>query len=330
MKKIFKTTLGVSALCLFALLTGCTSMTYEERLIREGEIQKERLAEQQKKFEKLKSRVKIVCTPVVIPNYQNRHLNVASVKLAASCRRVSNMMFKYIAEREKEDNVRNVALKVFMNPDNFIETRPGRIGEFPRPDGTVQKMTPAEFAAHLLKVKKQIGEAAVAVMVGEQKKTVQDARKLNIAIILIWQMELAKNYVNFTRVMSEEERVLYRNELKNYNLWNEIIAGDRTVRSLTARKRKHWNAIVREGDTAVSVAKAVLIEIARFQKICESKHAGKRGWERNIAIAAEAARVAPYVAKVTEQSSYALTVFSYLTDEWALNLYDVEKDLIKE
>ena len=75
MKKIFKTPQVLSALCLFALLTGCTSMTYEERLIREGEIQKERLAEQQKKFEKLKSRVKIVCTPVVIPNYQNRHLN---------------------------------------------------------------------------------------------------------------------------------------------------------------------------------------------------------------------------------------------------------------
>jgi hypothetical protein len=87
-------------------------------------------------------------------------------------------------------------------------------------------------------VKKQIGKAAVTVMVGEQKKSVWDAQKLNIAIILIWQMELAKNYVNFTRVMSEEERVLYRKELKSYNLWNEILAGDRTVRSLTSRKKK--------------------------------------------------------------------------------------------
>lgn len=331
MKKIFHATAIVSSLWLLVFLCGCTTLPLEERIIKEGEKQKVRLAEEQKNYEKLKSRINFVCTPVVIPDYRNHHLNVASVKLAASCKRASLAMIRYIAAREKEDNIRNVITKVFMDPDNYIEMRPNRVGEFPRPDGTVKKMSPADFGAHLLKVRNKITAAAGDVMIKEQQKSKYEAMLLKFSVIELWQMEMAKNYMDFAKIMTPRERDLYRKELQNYGLWNNIVAGDHAVRKLTAsNKKSYFTSIIRESSTALSLAEAVLIEIRRFQKICERKHAHKRGWQRSVAIAAEAARIAPYALKATEQSLYAGRILSYMADEWALSWYDVESDLMSK
>ena len=331
MKRIFKSTAVVSSFCLLAFMCGCSTLPLEERIIKEGEEQKERLAREQKNYEDLKSRIDFVCTPVVIPNYRNHHLNVASIKLAASCKRASQAMIKYIADKEKEDNIRNVLTKVFMDPENYIEMRPTRVGEFPRPDGTVQKMSHADFAVHLLKIRNKITAAASEVMIKEQNKSKYEAQMLKFSVIELWQMELAKIYMDFAKVMTQEERNLYRKELQDYELWNNIVAGNLAVRKLTeSNKKQYFTAVIRELDTAASVAKAVLIEIERFRRICESKHAHKKGWEKGVAIAAEAARIAPYAAKATEQSLYAGKILSYMTDEWALSWYDVENDLMSK
>ncbi|MBR2508134.1 MAG: hypothetical protein IKB71_00140 [Lentisphaeria bacterium] len=331
MKRIFKSTAVISSFCLLAFMCGCSTLSLEERIIKEGEEQKERLAREQKNYEDLKSRIDFVCTPVVIPNYRNHHLNVASIKLAASCKRASQAMIKYIADKEKEDNIRNVLTKVFMDPENYIEMRPTRVGEFPRADGTVQKMSHTDFAVHLLKIRNKITAAASEVMIKEQKKSKYEAQMLKFSVIELWQMELAKIYMDFAKVMTQEERKLYRKELQDYELWNDIVAGNLAVRKLTeSNKKQYFTAVIRELDTAASVTKAVLIEIERFRRICASKHAHKKGWKKGVAIAAEAARIAPYAAKATEQSLYARKILSYMTDEWALSWYDVENDLMSK
>lgn len=329
MNKTFNSIVLVSSFCLVAFMCSCSTLPLEERIIKEGEEQKERLAREQKNYEYLKSRIDFVCTPVVIPNYRNYHLNVASIKLAASCKRASQAMIKYITAKEKEDNIRNVLTKVFMDPDNYIEMRPKRVGEFPLPDGTVKKMTQADFANHLLKIRNKISVAASEVMVKEQQKSKYDALMLKFSVMELWQMEMAKNYMDYAKVMTPEERQFYRKELQDYNLWDNIVRGDLAVRKLTkSNKKRYFTSVIREIDTAASVAEAVLIEINRFQRICQRKHAHKKGWEKGIAIAAEAARVTPYVLKATEQSLYAGKILSYMKDEWALSWYDVEKDLI--
>ena len=318
-------------LAVFAFLCGCRSLPLEERIIEEGKKQQELLAQKQKDYERLVSRMDFVCTPVIIPNYRNEHLNIASVKLAASCRRACMAMAKYIADREKEDNIRNVATKVFMEPENYIEIRPTRVGEFPCADGKVKKMSPAEFAQHLNKVKNKVASAAAEVMQKEQRKSNYEALLLQFSVIELWQMELAKSYMHYAKIMSPKERMSYRKELQDYHLWNDIVTGDLAVRKLTkCNNDKYIIAIVQEIDTAASVARAVLIEIERFRRICEDKHRNKQGLEKGLAIAREAARVAPYALKVTEQAGYAGKLHSYVMDEWALNWYDVNDDLLKK
>lgn len=331
MMKVLRVLSSVLSLCVLAVLCGCATLPLEERIVRDGEKQRKRLAEMQKRYEKLKRRVDYVCTPVVIPGYRNIHLNAASIKLAASCRRASKAMIKYIDAREKEDNIRNVIVKVFMDPNNYIEFRPTRVGEFPRPDGTVQKMTPAEFGKHLQKVRNKISAAATEVMQKEQKKSSYDSLLLKHSVLELWQMELAKTYMGYVRIMSKEERAAYRKELEDYQLWSEIVAGDNAVRRLTERnKKRYFTAVTREIATAATVAVAVLVEIDRFRRICENRHHHKKGWEKGLAIAAESARLAPYIAKATEQKLYAGRLLSYMADEWALDWYDVNKDLITE
>lgn len=316
-------------LAAMAFLSGCSTLTLEERIIKEGEEQTERLAREQKNYEYLKSRINYVCTPIIIPHYRNHHLNIASYKLAASCKRASQAMINYISDKEKEDNIRNVLTKVFMEPDNYIELRPTRVGEFPRPDGSVQKMTPAEFAGHLMKVINKIETAAADVMLKEQQKSQYDAQLLKFSVLELWQMEMAKDYISFVSVMTPEERNLYQKELQDYQLWKNIVSGDAAIRRLTQlNKARYFTTIIQEVDTAAAVAAAVLIEIERFRRICERKHAHKQGWEKTLAIAAEAARVSPYVLKATEQSLYASKILAYMNDEWALSWYDVEKDLM--
>lgn len=329
MQKIIKSITLVTLFNLAVFMCGCTVLPLEERIIKEGEKQKERLAEEQETYEELKSRIHVVCTPIVIPNYRNYHLNVASIKLAAACKRASKAMIRYISDREKEDNIRNVITKVFMDPGNYIEICPGKVGEFPRADGTVQKMSPADFALHLRKVKEKISAAATEVMVNEQKKSHHNSLILKLSVLELWQMEMAKDYMDFAQIMTLEERALYRKELQDYGLWDDIIAGDRSVRKLTERNKKmYFRDVILAADTAVSVSAAVLIEIERFRRICESRHGRKSGWEKAAAIAAEALRVAPYVLKAKEQACYAGKILSFMIDEWRLNWYDVENDLM--
>ena len=346
MKRIFKSTAVISSFCLLAFMCGCSTLSLEERIIKEGEEQKERLAREQKNYERLKSRIDFVCTLTTkhhdgfclwdtkYTDHSVMHTPLGRdivAELAASCKRASQAMIKYIADKEKEDNIRNVLTKVFMDPENYIEMRPTRVGEFPRADGTVQKMSHTDFAVHLLKIRNKITAAASEVMIKEQKKSKYEAQMLKFSVIELWQMELAKIYMDFAKVMTQEERKLYRKELQDYELWNDIVAGNLAVRKLTeSNKKQYFTAVIRELDTAASVTKAVLIEIERFRRICASKHAHKKGWKKGVAIAAEAARIAPYAAKATEQSLYARKILSYMTDEWALSWYDVENDLMSK